>query len=229
MKRAFKSIACLIFMLSVLFSMASCSTPETGETSSGGDSNAVDDDFFVDNETPISGQEEQTGSTSQGTANSSNAPENSTAGTTSVPKENQIGGKSWEQVLASMPSKLKGTTVTMYNWNPASEYTGAPTVIQEFEEETGIKVEWNTVNFDVYVSRLASLIASGESPDLVRTRTPVPERLVSFQPLSAANFDFIVGVVLIHDPDRRNREMFRLVIDRCFGHVKPQREAGTGF
>ena len=40
-------------------------------------------------------------------------------------KVNQMGeieGKSWEEILAEMPNELRGTTITVYNWNPLSEY-----------------------------------------------------------------------------------------------------------
>ena len=90
----------------------------------------ANDDFFADDVTLIEDDDNKKENTSKEENNK-----------TEVPKENSVSGKSADEVLAAMPKKLRGTTITMYNWNPASEYTGAPTVIQDFEKKTGIKVE----------------------------------------------------------------------------------------
>lgn len=118
-------------------------------------------------------------------------------------KENQSGtqigsgqntgdmeGKSWEEVLAEMPAELRGTSITIYNWNPISEYQGATAVIEEFTRQTGIEVEWKTENYDTYLSKLNSMVASGEAPDVVRTLTPMATGLLSLQPLSVTGYDF---------------------------------------
>lgn len=179
-----KTVLSLLLVLVLAISVVGCgkgkdtaSTNDNGEINSSG----VNDDFFTDTEVNYS---------SQSTGNNSGTSSVKTSKNNEIPKENKIGGKSWSEVLASMPKELRGTTLTMYNWNPASEYTGAPAVIEEFQRQTGIKVVWNTINYDTYVTRLASLVASGDSPDLVRARTPIPSRLVSFQPLSTTGFDF---------------------------------------
>ena len=186
MKQTVKALVSIVLLLAIAFSAAGCEKKETSSNSSS--EAALGDDFFADKETLTSNEENAAGTSESSLSGDSG--KTSVGGTVSVPKENLVGGKSWEAVLSSMPKSLRGTTVTVYNWNPVSEYTGAPAVIEAFEKQTGIKVEWKTVNFDVYVTRLAALVASGESPDVVRTRTPVPSRLVSFQPLSAANYDF---------------------------------------
>ena len=216
MKTNLVRLLTLALALIVLISTVGCGK---SDTSSGVDDAVANDDFFADDETEITDDgdtNEQTGEddgNKSGTSKTGNKKstgkknsvtgddgdsgetkktENKKSSNTKkeVPKENKIAGKSAEDVLNSVPKKLRGTTVTMYNWNPASEYTGAPTVIQEFEKKTNINVEWKTINFEVYTTRLASLIASGESPDLVRTRTPSATRLISFQPLSTTNYNF---------------------------------------
>ena len=176
MKNNVKRFAALFLALLMIFTIAGCGSEEKPATTSDVETN---DDFFTDDVTVVENNDSKEAES-----------KNETKSNTSVPKGNKVGGKSADAVLASMPKKLKGTKITMYNWNPASEYTGAPTVIQEFEKKTGIKVEWKTINFEVYTTRLASLIAAGNSPDLVRTRTPSSQRLISFQPLSTTKYDF---------------------------------------
>ncbi len=105
-----------------------------------------------------------------------------------------LAGKPWEQVLSEMPSDLRGTTITVYNWNPITEYPGAAAVLKDFTQQTGIEVEWKAENFDTYLSKLTSLVASGQSPDVVRLRSPLVENLLNLQPVSAAEYDFTDGV-----------------------------------
>lgn len=180
MKANLKKWVALCLAIVLAFAIVGCGAKK--ETSSDGE--ITNDDFFADDVTVTSDTDE--GKNAGGGTKTGNG----SGKKNEVPNANKVGGKSADDVLASMPKKLRGTTLTMYNWNPASEYTGAPTVIQEFEKKTGIKFNWQTVNFEVYTTRLASLIASGSSPDLVRTRTPDSTRMTAFQPLSTANFDF---------------------------------------
>lgn len=173
MKMSIKKLLTLFLALIMVVSIVGCGSSKEDA----GKDTGVNDDFFADDITVVEDENDDN-------------TEKENNDKTETPKENVISGKSADEVLSSMPKKLKGTTITMYNWNPASEYTGAPTVIQEFEKKTSIKVEWKAINFEVYTTRLASLIAAGNSPDIVRTRTPSAQRLVSFQPLSTTNFDF---------------------------------------
>lgn len=100
-------------------------------------------------------------------------------------------GSSWEQVLANMPAELRGTTITVYNWNPITEYPGGASAIKEFTELTGIEVEWKTESFETYLSKLGSMVASGKDvPDVARLRTPLVSNYISMQPITATGFDF---------------------------------------
>lgn len=197
MKQTLKTILSVMLILVMVFTVAGCNDKNTGSETNATDAGA-NDDFFTDTTETVEGEDADGNSssgkdsgkdTNKDSGKDTNKDSNKVSGS-SAPAENKIGGKSWDEVKASMPKKLKGTTVVMYNWNPASEYTGAPAVIERFEKDTGIKVKWNTINFEVYNTRLAALVASNEAPDMVRTRLPVPDRLQSFQPLSTANYDF---------------------------------------
>lgn len=164
MKNCIKFLS-LFMSIIMMMAIVGCGK-KTGKTD-------TNDDFFTDAES----QTVQSGSTES--PNSSDTKGNV-----------EVGGKSWEMLLKSMPKNLRGTTVTVVNWNPMSEYTGATTAIKTFEKQTGIKVDWQTVDYGVYLTRLATMVASGKSPDVVRTRTPDPAWLQSFQSLDAAQYDF---------------------------------------
>ncbi len=176
--RRFLSLA---LALAILVCAAGCGS--SGEKTSS-PSQGADDDFFTDSEDVIGGEESNVdGNTSK--TESKGSGTNST-----VPKENKTGGKSWNQVLAGMPKSLRGTTVTVYNWNNSNEYTGANTVIKKFEQATGIKVVWKTQTYETYLSKLASLVAAGNSPDAVRLNTPQSTGLISMQPVDVTKYDF---------------------------------------
>ncbi len=188
MKQAIKSILAIFMILCMIFTVVGCTQTQTES-----EQVAAGDDFFTDTKTENPVESQDTTGSNGGTTTSSNTPSggNSTTSNVTVPEENAVGGSSWQKVLNSIPKKLKGTTVTVWNWNPAIEYTGAPEVLEEFKKQTGIKVDWKTVDYSVYFTKLAATVASKKNiPDVARTRGPRPENLLSFQPLSAANYDF---------------------------------------
>lgn len=164
MKKKLISVISLLLSLSIFVSLAACGNKQTASD---------DDDFFNDKVDSVSQQ-----------------PTNGAGSSQDSGKENTGGGKTWKQVIDGMPKSLRGTSITVYNWNPVSEYTGASSVIKKFEQATGISVNWQTENFDTYLSKLASMVAAGSSPDVVRMRTPLPAGTVSMQPMSVAEFDF---------------------------------------
>ncbi len=95
-----------------------------------------------------------------------------------------------DALLASMPEELKGTTIKFLNWyDPMQREEKA--VIEDFEEKTGIDVQIIVKNYGAeYNSALASYIATGDSPDVIRMKAPTPANLKSLQPISTTGFDF---------------------------------------
>ncbi len=187
MKKTIKSILSMFLVFVFIFCVVGCGKNEVDP-----DTNDANADFFADSENLIN--------------DGSNSSQNDTVsngvvlnnGTNSKPQQstgnkNTVGGKSWKEVLASMPEKLRGTTVTFYNWNPPSEYTGSTEIMNTFTKETGIKVKWLTQDYDTYRTKLASMVAADEAPDFARTNKPIITSMLSFQPLSATNFDFTDG------------------------------------
>lgn len=210
MKITFKSLLALAMVICMLFAVAGCGD-KGKEVSS---EQTVSENFFADAESQdevTSGDTSSTTSTGSNVTsnNNSNVQNNSNTSssgktssttntssddvnvTTTVPKENQIGGKSWKDVLANMPKKLRGTKLTMYNWNAATEYTGAPAVMDAFKKQTGIQVSWNTISYSTYFTKLPALIASGENiPDMARIGYASFSFLQNMQPLSVSKFDY---------------------------------------
>ena len=188
MKQAIKSILAIFMILCMIFTVVGCTEKPTES-----EQVAAGDDFFTDTKTENPNESQDTTVSNKDTTTSSNqtSGNSSTSSNVTVPEQNTVGGDSWQKVLNSIPKKLKGTTVTVWNWNPAIENTGAPEVLEEFKNQTGIKVDWKTVDYAVYFTKLAATVASKKNiPDVARTRGPHPSNLLSFQPLSAANYDF---------------------------------------
>ncbi len=97
---------------------------------------------------------------------------------------------SWEEIKAQMPENLRGTEITIYNWNEANASTGAPQAIQKFTRETGIKVNWVTGSYDDYTTKISAMVTGGDSPDLIRLRDTDFAVLNLLTPLNEVNYDF---------------------------------------
>ncbi len=194
MKNTLKSILALAMVICMLFTIAGCTDGNQNDSSK----QTTNEDFFgtTENQINVSGGTSSTGSDSgTSSSNGQSKVESNSSGsgsvTTVLPDANKVGGKPWKDVLASMPKKLRGTNLVMFNWNAATEYTGAPAVMDAFMKQTGIKVVWKTTNYNQYFTKLPALIASGENiPDMARLRGPFPSFVQNMQPLSNAKFDF---------------------------------------
>lgn len=97
---------------------------------------------------------------------------------------------SWDEIKKQIPKELVGTTVKVYNWNPANFATGSVIAIEKFEEETGINVEWITGSYDTYATDIAAMVTSGEAPDIVRMRDADFSLMKLLKPLSEIDYDF---------------------------------------
>ena len=101
------------------------------------------------------------------------------------------GDTEWEEMLAKMPAELRGTTITVYDWNPLSDYTGGAQVVENFTKETGINVKWIDGSYDNYSTEISGRIAAKKSPDIIRLGSGAQYRFLSLaQPLSVSGFDF---------------------------------------
>lgn len=100
------------------------------------------------------------------------------------------GTMTWKQMLAQMPSSLKGTTLTVGNWNDISDVPGLKQLISDFTKQTGIKVKWHKFAESTIGTELAQMVAAQNAPDIVRMKYFDPAVMVSLQPLSNTGWDF---------------------------------------
>ena len=87
----------------------------------------------------------------------------------------------------NVPEELKGTTVKFATWIDHTT-TEAAYAMTNFEKVTGIKVEWVEIPQDTYLEKLASMVASGDSPDVyVENNDFFPKTLTISKPLNEIN------------------------------------------
>ena len=83
-----------------------------------------------------------------------------------------------------VPEELKGTTVKFATWIDHTT-TEASYALSNFEKVTGIKVEWVEIPQGTYLEKLASLVASGDAPDVyVENNNFFPKTLTISKPLN---------------------------------------------
>ena len=98
---------------------------------------------------------------------------------------------SWSELLAQMPSSLRGTTITIYSWNDAKDVTGSEKVMSDFTKQTGIKVKWLKGSYENYDAEIAAKINSGNAPDVIRYINPYISRMSLTQDVkTATGYDF---------------------------------------
>ena len=180
MKTMVLRLICLALAAFLVFGLAGCGKSDTSsfqEDMGDFDLDNLDDEDEAEAEEADQG-ESGTGDSKQGSGKASSG-------------NNGLDSLTWNQVLAQLPKNLKGSTITVASWNPAKEVTGAEGVISNFEKATGIKVNWKTVSYADYDSKIAALENSGNSPDLIRYYSPSIHRMYLCQDVqSATGFDF---------------------------------------
>lgn len=103
------------------------------------------------------------------------------------------GNLSWDEVKAQIPSDAKGKTIEVISWNKITDVTGAQSVVDNFTKETGINVNWTLFNGGTmadYRTKVAALVASQQSPDVVRLDSLHLGLLQVLQPLEDIDYDF---------------------------------------
>lgn len=100
-----------------------------------------------------------------------------------------INKKAKTQFLESVPKSLKGKTVSILTWWEPMDNEVAK--MKTFEKETGIKIKWIPAIGD-YASKLASMIAANNSPDIAGMRNAdFPTSILQgrFRPISESKLD----------------------------------------
>ncbi len=94
-----------------------------------------------------------------------------------------------DAVLASMTEELRGTEIEFLNWYDPDKRE-EKNVIDAFEQKSGIKVNYRIVDYGGYVDSLAGLLTVGETPDVLRMKSPDLGILKLLQPISVTGYDF---------------------------------------
>ena len=178
MKTYLSRVLCLLLCLALIFSLAACGNKNTSSF------NLDDDDSWdIDD-----GDDVDTGDDADIDDTTSDGKTGNKKAADAVADADSL---SLAQLVAKMPSKLRGTTIKVCSWNPVTDVTDADKVVKKFESQTGIKVKWNQVSYDDYDSKVTSLISAKNSPDLIRFITPAPSRMYLCQDLkTATGYDF---------------------------------------
>lgn len=102
------------------------------------------------------------------------------------------GNLSWDEVKAKIPTEAKGKTIEVISWNKITDVTGAQDVVENFTKETDINVKWTLFNGTMadYRTKVAALVASQQSPDVVRLDSLHLGLLQVLQPLENIDYDF---------------------------------------
>lgn len=199
--RRIKRIAYLFLVFTLLLSLVACggsknpvsdvdSTDESTESTNTGGSE-MNDTNAPGETTTGSQQGDSTKATAKspgGATTTKKAVKTSAApGTTAPPKPKTSLTR--DQVIAKMPSNLKGTTLTyMYWWDPRTQMEGE--AIEKFEKATGIKFNPIVASYSDFQTQLSTKIQAGESPDLVRLLGNVSWQITTLQPITNSGFDF---------------------------------------
>lgn len=126
---------------------------------------------------------------SDGNSGDTNVASGSNSGkgnNTSGSRNNSGSGNGGSGSNSNVPAKLRGTTVTIYNWNEMSTVPGAKNAFAKFTKETGIKVKWVVGSYDNYASELAAMVSADNAPDVLRLKCRNVALLKEMQPLEEA-------------------------------------------
>ena len=174
MKSSLKSILSLMLVAVMMLTFAAC-----GE-------GKKDNDLGTDEgwDIAVSGNQ-------GGTISDVSVPDSTSNNQSQVQQVKNADTLSYNQLVAQMPSELRGSTIHIYSWNPIRDVTGAQKVIDDFQKKTGIKVKWTQGNYEQYDTNIAAFINAGTSPDVIRYNTPNPARMYLCQDMKAATgYDF---------------------------------------
>lgn len=141
----------------------------TGSSGEGGGSTTTSGEI-ISGTTAGSGNKNQGGS-----GNSSTVKVDSSEGEKLQPIGNPYG---------SIPDNVKGTTVKFATWITHDTNVETKDVLKGFTEKTGIKIELVNVPQTGYMSKMVSLIAAGNAPDVFVDNGEFPVSLKIAQPVN---------------------------------------------
>ncbi len=195
MKINFKRILSLLLVLAVIaVSFAGCKKDKTKLK------NADDMTFEIESD------DDSAEGGAEGGSEAGKGGKGGSKGSGSKGSSKSLDSLSWKELLAQMPSNLRGTTLKVASWNPVKDVTGAQKVIDTFTKVTGIKVKWEQINYDQYDQQIAAYINSGNSPDVFRYQHSSPARMSMAQDLKTATGQDFSGAIW----DKSTKDIFTI-------------------
>ncbi len=173
MKKIIRSTLSSLLALSLLLTVVGCGEKETSSDTSDVPESSITEEVSSEVPTIIGGDvNSQQGGSNAGTTSGSSTGNSNGGGT------------------SAYPSYLRGTTLEVFNWNPASEYPELPNLIKKFEKDSGVKVKWTIAAYADYNVELAARVAANNAPDVVRFICANVAELELTQPLANSGYDF---------------------------------------
>ena len=180
MKTYLSKVLCLLLCLVLVFSLSACNNKKAS-------SETLPEGYDLEDDEENGG----TGTGDNSLADISDDSGSSAANSNVAKAVKDADSLSWNELVAQMPSSLRGTTFNVFSWNPVTDVTDADKVVKKFETQTGITVKWTQGNYDTYDTKITALINADKAPDLIRYISPTPSRMYLCQDLkTATGFDF---------------------------------------
>lgn len=124
--------------------------------------------------------------------NNTDASKDSSSKNNSSKKNNNKNndGGVLDQIIASIPKNLRGSTVEIFTWNDMKQIDGVKKVVSNFQKASGITVKWTAVGYNDYDTLLNSRMAAGNAPDIVQNNQVVLSRMKHYQPVDGIGYNF---------------------------------------
>lgn len=194
MKKSIVKVISAILSLAMTVSiLCSCGDkPKTDNTSDWQEEEVVEYEEIVesDGNSVSSGNSPDKNNSSAGSNSSDKTNNSSSSKNNSGSNQNSnVDASSADGFLASMPKKLKGTTIKyFYWWDPKTQME--KDAIAAFEKKTGITVKPEVGSYKTFQTELAAKIAAGNSPDIVRLLSNAMYQVKCLQPITNSGYDF---------------------------------------
>lgn len=98
-------------------------------------------------------------------------------------------GSGSADILKSIPSELKRSTIKYFMWYDGDKETEGP-IINSFELESGIKVDIEVGSSADFQTELAAKIATNTAPDVIRMNNAGISNIKLLQPMENTGYDF---------------------------------------
>ncbi len=135
-------------------------------------------------------EDDKTTSKSKKSTTKKSTTKKSTTKKSTTTTESPKNGKSWKEIKKDIPSSASGKTLTVVDWNPVKEMPGMDDVLEDFEKETGIKIDYKIVTYSTYFTKLTSQVTAKNAPDAARLQNPSRRDLTNVQAMNKLGYDF---------------------------------------